>query len=55
MPLFSILGLSLLGDAIGDLSLSNYLEMRHHTGSKLFLFRKKVEGWLNSKLAERKQ
>ena len=35
------------GDAIGDLSLSNYLEMRHHTGSKLFLFRKKVEGWLN--------
>ena len=35
------------GNAIGDLSMSNYLVMRHHTRSKLFLLRKKVEGWLN--------
>jgi kynurenine 3-monooxygenase len=35
------------GEAIGTLSLNNYLEMRDHTGSKLFLIRKKIEGFLN--------
>ena len=27
--------------------MNNYIEMRHHTGSSLFLFQKKVEGILN--------
>merc|ERR1712062_242128 len=36
------------GQAIQDLSLLNYLEMRSHTASKLFLFRKKMEGWLHN-------
>lgn len=31
------------GAALADLSYANYTEMRHHTGSSLFLFRKKVE------------
>ena len=35
------------GDAIRDLSLHNYIEMRSHTGSTAFLLRKKVEGMLN--------
>ena len=35
------------GDAIRDLSLHNYIEMRDHTGSALFLMRKKIEGVLN--------
>merc|ERR1711871_1814035 len=36
------------GDAIRDLSLHNYLEMRSHTGSAAFLLRKKLEGVLNA-------
>eukprot|EP00466_Bigelowiella_natans_P006145 jgi/Bigna1/82709/fgenesh1_pg.96_\ len=35
------------GRAIAKLSMGNYLEMRHHTGSRLFLLRKKLEGVLN--------
>jgi kynurenine 3-monooxygenase len=35
------------GEAIAELSLNNYLEMRHHTGSKMFLIRKKIEGFIN--------
>lgn len=35
------------GNAIADLSLENYMEMRSHTASRLFLLRKKLEGWLN--------
>ena len=39
-------------DAIGTLSMQNYMEMRSHTGSLLFLMRKKVEGILNWMLPE---
>uniref|UniRef100_A0A7S2WFB3 Kynurenine 3-monooxygenase n=1 Tax=Mucochytrium quahogii TaxID=96639 RepID=A0A7S2WFB3_9STRA len=35
------------GDAIAQLSLRNYIEMRSHTSSRLFLLRKKVEGAIN--------
>jgi len=35
------------GDAIVDLSLRNYEEMRSHTASRLFLIRKRLEGVLN--------
>merc|ERR1711871_687112 len=35
------------GEAIAQLSLQNYIEMRHHTASALFRFQKKVEGVLN--------
>ena len=35
------------GVGIMDLSMNNYIEMRHHSGSALFRFRKKVEGVLN--------
>jgi kynurenine 3-monooxygenase len=35
------------GRAIVQLSLDNYKEMRSHTASRLFLLRKKLEGWLN--------
>ena len=35
------------GDAIGDLSLHNYVEMRDHTASSMFLFKKKIEGLFN--------
>ena len=31
------------GQALVDLSFANYVEMRHHTASNLFLLRKKVE------------
>lgn len=31
------------GDAIGDLSLDNYIEMRHKTASSLFLLRQRIE------------
>jgi kynurenine 3-monooxygenase len=36
------------GNAIAKLSMNNYMEMRHHTGSSLFLLRKKFEGVLNA-------
>ncbi|GBG32584.1 Kynurenine 3-monooxygenase [Hondaea fermentalgiana] len=36
------------GNAIADLSLDNYMEMRSHTASRLFLLRKRLEGWLNA-------
>jgi kynurenine 3-monooxygenase len=35
------------GNAIADLSMHNFVEMRSHTASKLFLLRKKIEGALN--------
>mmetsp|Transcript_21586 Transcript_21586/g.32121 ORF Transcript_21586/g.32121 Transcript_21586/m.32121 type:complete len:234 (-) Transcript_21586:84-785(-) len=35
------------GNAIAKLSMGNYLEMRHHTGSTFFLLQKKLEGMLN--------
>lgn len=35
------------GQALADLSLENYLEMRHHTASSLFLLRKRVEAVFN--------
>ena len=35
------------GDAIAQLSLQNYMEMRSHTASTLFLLQKKFEGLLN--------
>mmetsp|Transcript_19483 Transcript_19483/g.49180 ORF Transcript_19483/g.49180 Transcript_19483/m.49180 type:complete len:406 (+) Transcript_19483:1-1218(+) len=35
------------GNAIADLSLRNYVEMRSHTASRLFLLRKKIEGYIN--------
>lgn len=35
------------GHALVDLSYGNYTEMRHHTASALFLFRKKVETWIS--------
>lgn len=35
------------GEAMMQLSMSNYLEMRSHTSSPLFLLRKKFEGLLN--------
>jgi len=35
------------GQALADLSFENYLEMRHHTASSLFLLRKRVESVLN--------
>ena len=38
------------GAALADLSYANYTEMRHHTGSALFLFRKKVESWISRAL-----
>ena len=34
-------------DALADLALANFVEMRDHTGSKLFLLRKKKERLLN--------
>lgn len=33
--------------ALADLSYQNYIEMRHHTGSSLFLLRKKVEALIH--------
>jgi kynurenine 3-monooxygenase len=36
------------GDGIADLSYYNYVEMRSHTASPLFLLQKRVEGWLNA-------
>lgn len=35
------------GDAIAELSYSNYVEMRSHTASTWFLFRKRIEAWLH--------
>ena len=35
------------GEAIAKLSLNNYVEMRHHSGSTLFRMKKKLEGYLN--------
>lgn len=35
------------GDAIAQLSMGNYMEMRHHTASRWFLLQKKLEGVLN--------
>lgn len=36
------------GDAIATLSYENYVEMRSHTASTMFLLRKKVEGVLHA-------
>ena len=36
------------GDALAQLSFDNYVEMRDHTGSALFLLRKRVEAALHS-------
>lgn len=35
------------GHALVDLSLKNYVEMRHHTASSYFLFKKKIEATLH--------
>ena len=35
------------GEAIAQLSMQNYVEMRHHTADPMFRYKKKVEGVLN--------
>ena len=35
------------GHAICDLALYNYIEMRHHTASRLFLVRQRIEKFLH--------
>merc|ERR1719427_982340 len=34
-------------EAIIDLAMHNYIEMRAHVNSNLYLLRKRVDGWLN--------
>ncbi len=36
-------------DAIADLAMRNFIEMRDLTGDEDFLFRKKIEGWFSAK------
>ena len=34
-------------EAIIDLAMHNYIEMRAHVNSRVYLLRKKLDGWLN--------
>lgn len=34
-------------DALAELAVANFIEMRDHTGSRMFLFKKKAEKWLH--------
>lgn len=40
-------------EGLADLSLANFVEMRHHTASRLFLFKKRVEAVLHKLLGDR--
>lgn len=41
------------GDAIADLAVSNFIEMRDRVGQKEFLLQKKIEAWFSSKYPEK--
>jgi kynurenine 3-monooxygenase len=41
------------GDAIADLAVSNFIEMRDKVGQKEFLLQKKIEAWFSSKYPEK--